>query len=406
MFIWLWTFLKGYVAVEVTGTAVERFLNLAANKGAYVWDVTPVPGGIQMHCSIRGFRMLKSCAKKTKCRLKIARREGFPFIIHRYRRRKILMGGIIFFVLFLYIMSSFVWRIDIEGIERISSEEILDFTGTYGLHIGAFKHFIDHDEISRNLLLNFDIGWADVHTRGTRTVIIISEAIPGPNQAPDSIPRTMPCDIVAAKDGLITSIVTASGMPKVRQNDVVMAGDLLVSGTLPVQSDHTGQAGTIFVHAYAEVWAKMYTPIRFAIPMSYIYKSYTGLERRQHTLQLLAGDNLAVNLLHGRISFDNYDKIVSHTQPGASGNYPLPFILTTSTFREYIPETRHRTVDEAKALADRVITERIIREFDFAADITDKQIEFVESPDRLTVHALITTNERIDKAVAILETGN
>ena len=409
MFLSFWAFLKGYVAVEVTGTSVERFLNLASHRGIYIWDVRPLDkkdgesGGILMYCSIQGFRLLDDCAKKTRSRLKIVESEGLPFIIQRYRKRKILMGGIFFFVLSLYIMSSFIWRIDIEGNERVSSEEIIEFSRKYGLRIGAFKYFVDNREISRLLISEFsDIGWANVHTRGTRTSILISETIETP--APEPVPRDIPCNVVAARDGLITSIVTASGIPMVRQNDIVREGDLLVSGAVPLNTEHIGQTSTIFVHAYAEVWAKMYHPVQFSIPMSYTHKVYTGRERRHHSLQWLIGPadwQNHVNLFHGRISFDNYDKMVSHVQPGAAGDYPLPFIWTVATYREFVPETRHRTVEGAKALADRIITERIIREFDFHVDIIDKQIQFKELPDQLIVAALITTNERIDRAVPI-----
>ena len=398
MFLWLWTFLRGYVAVEVAGSSVERFLNLAAHRGIYIWDVCQVKHGVRMHCSIKGFRMLRDCAKKTKCRLRIVQREGVPFVMHRYRRRKILVGGAAFFILFLYAMSSFIWHIDVRGNDRVSSEDILQFGYANGLRIGAFKHFVDHRALARQLLFEFsDIGWADVYTRGTRTTITVSEIIPEQPR----ISRDTPCHIVASRDGLITSIATSAGMPKVRQNDVVREGDILVSGTIPMESEHIGQSTTIFVHAYAEVWAKMYTPLQIAIPMSYTSKAFTGNERRHYSISLLAGWQNTINLFHGRIPFTNYDKIVSHTQPGASGDYPLPFIWTQTTYQEFVPETRHRTIEGAKAMAERIITERIIREFDFHADIIDKQIQFIEQPDQLVVIALITTNERIDKAVPI-----
>ncbi|MCL2398680.1 MAG: sporulation protein YqfD [Defluviitaleaceae bacterium] len=398
MFLKAWTFLRGYVAVEVTGSSVERFLNMTAHRGIYIWDINPIKNGIQMHCSIKAFKMLKTSAQKTKCRLKVSDRQGLPFIIYRYRRRKFLMGGVAFFVLFLYIMASFIWRIDIEGNERVPTEAILQFSETYNLRIGASKRHINNREVSRAILSHFtDIGWVDVHTRGTRTTIIVSEIIPEHPR----LPRDTPCNIVAAQDGLITKIVTASGIPKVRQNDVVQEGDILVSGELPIVSEHTGQSTTVFVHAYAEVWAKMYTPFRFKLPMSYTHKAFTGNERTHHTIQWLAGQQRSINLFHGRISFTNYDKIVSHNQPGSSGDYPMPFIWTQAIYREFIPETRHRTLEEAKAMADRIITDRIIREFDFHIDIVDKLVQFEELPDNLVVSVLITTNERIDKAVPI-----
>jgi len=157
----------------------------------------------------------------------------------------------------------------------------------------------------------------------------------------------------------------------------------------------------ILVHSYAEVWAKMYSQLTFSIPMTYSYKIFTGNEERHHSLRLLLFEMENLNLFHGRISFMNYDRIVSYIQPGAAGNYPLPLIWTTVTYREFVPEERQRSVEGAKALAERIVTERIIREFDFHADIIGKQIEFTELPDKLMVKALITTNQRIDKAVPI-----
>jgi len=399
MFLWLWTFFRGYVAINVTGSSVERFLNMAAHRGIYIWDIKPIPNGVQMHCSIKGFKMLRSCVKKTKCRIKISQRFGFPFVMHRYRKRKILMGGIAFFILFLFAMSSFVWQIDIEGNERIEKAEILDFVATHGLESGTFKHFINHSEITQALLLNFsDISWADVYTRGTRTTIIISETIP---QVP-TIPWDIPCHIIASRDGLITSIVTASGTPKVRQNDVVRAGDILVSSAVTLESEHTGQVTVEYVHAYAEVWAKMYTPIRLTIPLAFTYREYIGNIHRQFSIEwLILRPGSINNIFYSRIPFDNYGKIVSHTQLGANVNYPLPFIWTTTTYEEFIPQTRHRTVDEAKIMADRIITERIIREFDFQADIINKQIHFEQQDEQLVVSVLITTNERIDKSAPV-----
>ena len=399
MFRKLWTFLRGYVSVQVTGSAVERFLNMAAHKGIYIWDARPIPNGVQMCCTIKGFKMLRSCIKKTKCRLKISQRYGFPFIMHRYRKRKILMGGIAFFVLFLFVMSSFVWQIDIVGNERVESEKILEFAASHGLEVGVFKRLINHGEITHAILSNFsDISWADVSTQGTRTTIIISETIPPTAY----IPWDIPCHIVASRDGLITDIVTARGTPKVRQNDVVQAGDILVSSAVTLESEHTGQVTVEYVHAYAEVWAKMYTPIRLTIPLTYTYRAYTGNTHSQFSVEwlILRPGNIN-NIFHSRIPFDNYGKMESHVQLGARVNYPLPFIWTTTTYKEFIPQTRHRTADEAKIMADRIITERIIREFDFEADILNKQIHFEEQEEQLVVSALITTNERIDKSVPV-----
>ncbi|MCL2456861.1 MAG: sporulation protein YqfD, partial [Defluviitaleaceae bacterium] len=100
-------------------------------------------------------------------------------------------------------------------------------------------------------------------------------------------------------------------------------------------------------------------------------------------------------------SFESYDRITTHKQIGASGNYPMPFVFVTERFSEFVLSPRTRTFEEAKDLAERMITGRIIREFDFAIDIISRETEFTETPEGLLSTTLITTHERIDKQIPI-----
>ena len=394
-----WQYTKGYVRIEAKGFNTERFLNMAAFHGIYLWDVQRTPSGIQMNVSIQGFKLLKNCARKTKCRTKIIRKHGVPFIMHRYRKRKILGLGMIFFIAGLITLSSFVWYIDIEGHETLPVETITAFLASEGLHLGALKFRLDDQALQQSLLNGFqEVSWADVHTRGTRTTVLISEAIP----QQDIIDRQTPSHVVAAADGLITSIVTASGAPLVRQNDVVRQGEILVSGLLELVSEMDGSVRQVHVHSYAEIWARRYHPIEFSVPLNYAEKIYTGETIQRHAIQLLFAGERRFNLPSmGRIPFESYDKITTHHQLGVDGDYPLPFVHVITHYSEFTWAQRTRTHDEARALAERMITNRILREFDFAIDIIDRRTTFEETADSLRVSTLITTHERIDQQVEI-----
>jgi len=397
MLLSLWQFTKGYVKLKVTGFSVERFLNMAAYRGVYLWDVKRTPEGVFVNVSIQGFKRLKGCAHKTKCRTKIVEKNGLPFIAFRYRKRKFLMGGIAFFALMLFVLSTFIWRIEIVGTESVPHATILTFLEEQGLHTGAFKHTLDARGITRELLNHFDeISWADIHTRGTRTTVMIAEAIP----RQPIIDRYTPAHVIATQDGLITGIATSSGAPLVRQNDVVRAGEMLVSGILELGVD-MGMPSTVYVHAYAEVWARRYHPIEFTVPFVYSQKVYTGRTTTRRSIQLLFAGDVRVNIPRGGISFESYDRITTRHQPGVGGNYPLPFILIADRYSEFTWTERTRTIEEAAELADRMLTNRILREFDFGIDIIDRQVELFEAPEGLLVVALITTHERIDKQVPI-----
>jgi len=392
----VWQFTKGYVRLEVSGFSVERFLNMAAFRGVYLWDVERTENGVELNVSIQGFKMLRGCARKTKCRTKIVQKNGIPFLLHRYRKRKFLMGGVLFFVLGLVALSSFVWRIEIEGNVDLRQEAILEFLEGEGLRAGALKMRLDDRNIAAAILNNFaEISWADVYTRGTRTTILISEAIP----AQIILDRQTPVHVVAQKDGLITGIVTGAGAPLVRQNDIVREGEMLVSGILELDPDMPGTPN-VYVHAYAEVWARRYHTLEFAVPFAYDEKIFTGRTANRRAIQFLFAD-FRLNLPGGGNSFESYDRITTYQQIGASGDYPLPFVLVTERYSEFIPQPRTRTPEAAAELAERMVTSRIIREFDFAIDIADRQINFHKASDALHVKAQITTHERIDKQIPI-----
>ncbi|MCL1863832.1 MAG: sporulation protein YqfD [Defluviitaleaceae bacterium] len=397
MILNLWQYTKGYVRLCVTGFSVERFLNMAAFRGVYLWDVVRTESGVELNVSIRGFRMLRGCARKTKCRTKIVQKNGIPFFLHKHRKRKVLMGGILFFIFGLMALASFVWRIEIDGNVDVPQEALLAFLETEGLRTGALKLNLSDRELQSAILNNFpEISWADVYTRGTRTSILISEAIP-PKEIFD---RQTPVHVVATSEGLITNMVTAAGAPMVRQNDVVREGEMLVSGILELEPDTPGTPN-VYVHAYAEVWARRYHTLEFSVPFIYDVKIFTGRTSVDHSINLLFGTELSINLPFGGNSFESYDRITTHRQIGAGGDYPLPFVLVSEHYAEFTPTPRTRTTEEAMELAERLVTGRIIREFDFAIDVIDRQIGFRETPEALLVNALITTHERIDRQIPI-----
>jgi similar to stage IV sporulation protein len=267
------------------------------------------------------------------------------------------------------------------------------------MYVGAYKGGFRTKEIGAAIRQHFpDVGWVDVYIRGTRATVTLTETIP----AKTVIDRQTPCHIVAAKDGLVTAIVTGSGKPLVKKQDVVKQGEVLVSGVIPLKTGEGGSVSSeVYVHAYAEVWARRFTPINFSIPLEYLEKEYTGRSEERHEMQFLFGDSPTVTLPGSSVPFDSYDKMTKRTQPGVSGDYPMPFIWITHTYNEFVWREHSRSVEEATAIAERMLNNRIIREFDFSIDITEKQVKYTRTDDELVVEALITTNERIDTAVPL-----
>lgn len=390
MFLSLWNYLRGYVIIEVSGFSVERFVNLAVHKGVYIWDVVPNKNGVTMKVSLKGFKLLKNCARKTKCRIKIIEKEGYPFFAFKHRKRYIFVVGLLSFVILLYSLSSFIWLIEIEGNKRIDSDKILSFCESKGFKVGSFKGKIDTKQLEKDLKNNFmDLSWITIQIEGTRATIKLTETIP----KLELVDLSTPCDIVAKSDGLVVSIVTRTGTPKVKAKDVVEQGDVLVSGELIVKEDETGILKD-YVHSQAEVKAKLFHEINISVPFEYTEKLYTGNEKNYYDV-ILFNKNFDLNLLKKDVTFENYDKIVSRTQLKASENFALPIIIVKTCYKEYNPIKKNYSYDEAKSLADKMVSRKIIEKFDIETDIIDKAFEYKKTDNALEVKAVITVIENI-----------
>ena len=137
------------------------------------------------------------------------------------------MWGLLVFVSFLFVLSSFIWEVRVKGAYRIQEEDILSFAEDCGIFPGAGRKNIDTDEAVKRFILNFkDISWISIDIRGTRAEISIAEAL----EDTESPVKSAPSNIVADKSGVIDKIYVSSGTPAVSEGDTVFEGDILISG--------------------------------------------------------------------------------------------------------------------------------------------------------------------------------
>ncbi len=397
MLLNLWNYFKGYVIIEVSGFSIERFVNLAVHRGIYIWDIRYSGNTVIMKVSIEGFKMLKVCSRKTKCKIKIIDKVGRPFLFFKYRKRKIFFAGILFFISVLYILSSFIWLIEINGCDRIKQDDLLKCIENNGLKVGSFKHNVDKKSLEQKIVQSFtDISFINIEIKGTRAKINITEILP----KQDIIDRTTPTEIIATKDGLIENIFISAGTPMVKPGDVVEKGDVLVSGELINNNEDGTTVINKYVYSIADIRAKVYYNINFFVDKNYIEKLYNNNIKKDISFKFLGKD---LNIFRKKIKFINYSKYVSLKQFSIGKNYPLPIILAINTYKEFEPINKTRTENEMKILANEIITSRIIREFDFDADIIDKKINYNTTSNGIKVNCTITTLENIGNTVPMAQ---
>ena len=271
--------------ISVTGESYDRFLNLCANHGIALWNLEYHGNAYEMDISVQGFRMLRPLVKKSRTRVRIIRRQGLPFFLYRCRKKKMLFAGLLCGILLLYFMSCFLWRIDIEGNQQITRGQICRYLETVHIENGTRISVIDCKELAAMLRKQFDaFTWVSVKQEGTRLLIQVKESTdPEANvennekkETEGTNPANLPTDLIADKNGVITSMITRKGVPMVSVGDTVKKGDLLVKGELEILDDSGEVSGYQYCASDADIFLKTSYEYREKIRLKRKEKHYSG----------------------------------------------------------------------------------------------------------------------------------
>ena len=82
-------YLKGYVVVEIEGLFLEKFTNFCIANQIIFWNLIKMNNTkIRLATDIKGFKKMRRYVRRTRCRMKLLKRNGMPFKAFRYRKRK------------------------------------------------------------------------------------------------------------------------------------------------------------------------------------------------------------------------------------------------------------------------------------------------------------------------------
>lgn len=340
-------FLKGYVVIRLSGYSPERFLNLCSHHHIILWGLRSVGTDYEMCISISGFRRLRPLVHKTRTRAVILERHGLPFILYRYRKRKLFAGGALLGMALLYVLSLFIWNIHVEGNYSLSDEVILAWLESTGIVHGMAKRDVHGEEIEAGLREYFEeITWTSAEVKGTRLIIHVQE---NEDLAPEAIPAEEPADLVSAGEGTIVSMIVRSGTPAVSEGMEVQKGDLLVGSRVDVLDDAGEAANTYYVHADADIRIQRTEHYKEAFDMRYTKKVYTGETRTSYYL-MFGPKRLWFRLWHPD-AYEQSDSISSELPLKITENFYLPVVFGKSTEQEYVEEEAVYTKEEAVARA-------------------------------------------------------
>lgn len=265
-------FFRGYVDFSVLGKYPERFMNSAFKSGVQIWSQKTSGGKLSGRMYVCDYKRSREKARKTGVRLKVIKRHGLPFFIHKNKKRAGLLAGSAVFFAVIVIMSSFVWTINIEGVTMVSQNDIKELLRECGVYQGAKISEIDVQWTKRQLSHKYPmITWSAVNIYGSNVDVIVKEG-----QEKNQPDISTPSDIVAKKDGFIISMETRDGANQVKPGESVLEGQLLVSSAMELEG-----MDTRFVRAQSKIMAQTSEIAEFSSSVSadYIKSSGEGAER-------------------------------------------------------------------------------------------------------------------------------
>ncbi len=151
----------GYVRIEVEGYYIERFINLCTNRKIFTWNLKRDSGvKLFLNIGINEFKKIKDIARRTSCKIKIKEKRGMPFLLYRYKKRKIFAIFLLIILIILFISSRYIWNIEISFQDNQVVENIGTDLEKLGLKPGIAKNKIDTEKIINDIRLNrSDIAW-------------------------------------------------------------------------------------------------------------------------------------------------------------------------------------------------------------------------------------------------------
>ncbi len=247
---------RGYLKLKIWGYGVERFLNVCGKTGIDIWGVRAERTSCNPVCfccmELKDFHRIRPVVRKTKVHIRIQKRLGLPFFLHRNRKRWILFAGPLLIVMILMVLSMFLWNVTFEGNNRYTDDALMTYLEKAGIHPGILKRQVSLSQLEEQIRLDYpEILWVSAQISGTQLSIKLRE-----NDAVFSVPEkdTSPGDLVASSDAVITRLVIRQGKAMVKEGDQVEQGQVLAEGTLELMNDNGELLRKTYVRADGEVY--------------------------------------------------------------------------------------------------------------------------------------------------------
>ena len=394
MLLALYRFVTGWLSVQFWGNNVSRFLNLCTRRGIVLWNVCiKDTDHIQSRLYVRDLYDLKPILRKTKVHFRITGRNGLPFLLHRYRTRKVFAGVIVCAITVIVVLSTKIWRIEVLGNSSISEETLLEYLAAQNITYGTSQSKIDNDALELALRQNFEpIIWVSVYEEGTKLVVHIQEKIASDRKILQTIDA--PMDLIADKDAKVESVITRKGIGLVKAGDSVKKGDLLVTGRQEILDDNGEVKEYYYETADADILGIVEYDYEDWIEKNTIQKKRTG---KKNTRFFVRVQNYQITSPALRADYDYSSQVEQNRQLCLMDSFYLPIYFGTITDYEEDCTAQSITFNEAKSLALNHLNHFLTNLEQNGVSIIDKNVMIEKIEQKYHIYGKVSAKESITR---------
>lgn len=377
MLLKIYQYIRGYVRIRITGYRTERFLNACNYKKIKIWNLSACGNSYEMNLWVKDFKKLRHISHKTSTKIIIVKKYGLPFYLFNHRRRKLFFSGILISLILFFLMSGYVWDIEIRGTHTRTEEVIRQFLKEKQVNTGMRRSDIDCDRIVKDIRKEYDdIIWVSASTEGTRLIIQIkeNEDVPAGNERnPDNDLNTdtdSGTDLISQYSGDIVRIITRKGISKVQEGTSVNSGDILVSGQIPIFNDAKEITGYEHCHADADVFIQTQISYHNTISRNYIKKMSVRRPSLFHFYLRIGKYRLSPFFIW--TPYSHYSVNTKESQIKILDHFYLPLYIGIVRQTPYEPVTKKYT--------DQQIQDKLNRYFlRYCEDLDKKGVEIIQN---------------------------
>lgn len=356
--------------VKISGDNAYRFFSVCSSMNTLFFDIDlhlmdDTKEEYVFYVRNSDINKLKEASLKTGINFEIIKEMGIFSVLKKNFRRKIFYVSILTAVILLYVLTMFIWQIQISGCVSRTETEIMAVLNTAGIRYGILRNKCDCEAIEDAIRNEFeDVLWVSAAVNGTGLFIQIKEN----TYLNDKLAlKDGSANLVSDTDGLVVSIVTTEGIAGVTAGDEVKKGDVLISGIKEYYNDAKELYKTEHIYADGDVIVESAEAYQWKYPRNISVKKYV---KNKYGLGISFFNNKELEF-EPDLKDEAYDKTDKEKILVVGNDFYLPVSIKSSKYKLYTIEQRSLSDHELSVYAK-------IRYILFCKSIASKDVDIIE----------------------------